>query len=108
MRYFSLALVLMSMLLFQAPVAHAIPITFVATLSGAAEIPPSGSPGTGQATVVLDPTANTLGAHISFSGSTSGTPAARIHCCVPAAPPALPGNLLVATTTPRFADFPVG
>jgi len=27
---------------------------------------------------------------------------------VPAAPPALPGNLLVATTTPTFLGFPLG
>ena len=105
MRYFSPVLVLMALLLFQAPAARAVPMTFVATLSGGAEIPPNDSPGTGQATVVLDPTANTLEVHISFSGLTSGTTAAHIHCCVPSG---AAGNLLVATTTPRFQDFPVG
>jgi len=56
----------------------------------------------------LDPTANTLHIQVSFSGLTSGTTASHIHCCVPAAPPALPGNLLVATTTPTFPGFPLG
>src|SRR3954451_22824808 len=108
MRYFGPALVLIAITLLQAPAVQAAPITLAATLSGAAEIPPNNSPGTGQATVVLDPTANTLHIQVSFSGLTSGTTASHIHCCVPAAPPALPGNLLVATTTPRFEDFPVG
>ena len=108
MRYFSPVLVLMAVLLLQVPATQAAPITFVATLSGAAEIPSNGSPGTGQATVVLDPTANSLHVQVSFSGLTSGTTASHIHCCVPAAPPALPGNLLVATTTPTFPDFPLG
>jgi len=105
MRYFSSVLVLIAVSLLQAPAAQAAPITLVATLSGAEEVPPSGSPGTGQATVVLDPAANTLGVHISFSGLTSGTIASHIHCCVPAA---TPGNLLVATTTPTFPGFPLG
>jgi len=108
MRYFSPALILMTILLLQAPATQAAPITLAATLSGAAEIPPSGSPGTGQATVVLDPTANTLHIQVSFSGLTSGTTASHIHCCVASPPPALPGNLLVATTTPTFLGFPLG
>jgi hypothetical protein len=108
MRYFGPALVLIAITLLQAPAAQAAPITLAATLSGAAEIPSNNSPGAGQATVVLDPTANTLHVQVSFSGLTSGTTASHIHCCVPAAPPALPGNLLVATTTPTFPDFPLG
>lgn len=105
MRYLSPVLVLMAVLLLQAPAAQAVPMTFVATLSGAAEIPPNGSPGTGQATVVLDPTANMLQVQVSFSGLTSGTTASHIHCCVPSS---APGNLLVATTTPTFPGFPLG
>ena len=105
MRYLSPALVLMASLAFLAPAAHAVPITFEATLSGAAEIPPVASPGTGHAVVILDPTANSLEVQISFSGLTSGTTASHIHCCVPSG---LPGNLLVATTTPTFPGFPLG
>ena len=66
MRYISPVLVLMVILLLQAPAAQAIPMTFVTTLSGAAEIPLVNSPATGQATVVLDPTANTLEVQTSF------------------------------------------
>lgn len=105
MRYISPALVLMATLASQAPAAHAIPMTFETTLSGAAEIPPVASPGTGQATVVLDPTANTLQVQLSFSGLTSGTTASHIHCCVASG---APGNFIVATTTPTFPGFPLG
>ena len=104
MRYFGPALVLIAITLFQAPTAQAAPITLAATLSGAAENPPNGSPGIGQATAVLDPAANTLKLHISFSGLTSDTMAAHIHCCIPAAQP---GNLVVATTVPAFPGFPL-
>ena len=105
MKYLSPALVAMAALWLQAAPAHAIPITFVASLNGANEIPPVVTPGTGQATVVLDPTANTLRVEVTFSNLTSGTTASHIHCCVPSG---LPGNLLVATTTPTFPGFPLG
>ena len=104
MRYFGPALVLIAITLFQAPTAQAAPITLAATLSGAAEIPPVVSPGTGQATAVLDPDAKTLELHISFSGLTSNTTAAHIHCCIAAAQP---GNFVVATTVPAFPGFPL-
>src|SRR5947209_6476663 len=97
MRYVSPALILTAALALQAAPAHAIPITFVASLNGANEIPPVATPGTGQATVVLDPTANTLRVAVTFSNLTSGPTASHIHCCVPSG---VPGNLLVATTTP--------
>ena len=89
----------------QAPAAHAVPMTFAANLTGAAEIPPVVSPGTGFATVVLDPTANTLHVDVTFSGLTSGTTASHIHCCVASTPA---GNFIVATTTPTFPGFPLG
>ena len=45
-------------LMLSAPAANAIPMTFTADLSGANELPNRvPSPGTGLATVVLDPTA---------------------------------------------------
>jgi hypothetical protein len=44
---------------------------------------------------------------ISFSGLTSGTTAAHIHCCL--ASPFLPNvNVPVATTIPTFPGFPLG
>ena len=68
MRYLSPGLVLMGALTLQAPVAHAVPITFNATLTQANEVPPTGSPATGNATVILDPALNTLQVHVTFSG----------------------------------------
>jgi hypothetical protein len=105
MKYLTPALVVMAALGLETAPANAIPMTFVASLSGANEIPPVVTPGTGQATVILDPTANTLRVEVTFSGLTSGTTASHIHCCVPSG---APGNLLVATTTPTFAGFPLG
>ena len=103
MRYLSPGLVLMGALMLQAPVAHAVPITFNATLTQANEVPPTGSPATGLATVVLDPTAQTLQVNATFSGLTSNDVAAHIHCCAP-----LGTNAGVATTVPAFPGFPLG
>jgi len=83
--------------------AHAIPMTFVGSLSGANEVPPVASPGTGLATVVLDPTAQTIQINVTFSGLTSNDVAAHIHCCAP-----LGTNVGVATTVPAFPGFPLG
>jgi len=106
MRYVSLALILLAALMLQAPAAHAIPITFVANLTQALEVPPTGSPGTGSATVVLDTAANTMHVDVTFSGLTSGTTASHIHCCL-ASPFETGANVMVATTTPTFPGFPL-
>src|ERR1700736_1390234 len=103
MRYFSPALVLMGALMLQAPAANAIPMTFAGSLSGANEVPPVVSPGTGLATIVLDPTAETIQINATFSGLTSNDTAAHIHCCQP-----LGTNAGVATTLPAFPLFPLG
>jgi hypothetical protein len=87
------------------PAAHAAPMTFVGNLSAANEVqtPPVVSPGTGLATIVLDPTAQTLQVNATFSGLTSNTVAAHIHCCA-----AIGTNAGVATTLPAFLGFPLG
>jgi len=103
MRYISPALVLIGALMLQAPAAHAVPMTFVGNLSGANEVPPVASSGTGLATVILDPTAQTLQVNATFSGLTSNDVAAHIHCCAP-----LGTNVGVATTVPAFPGFPLG
>jgi hypothetical protein len=90
-------------LMFPVPAAYAIPMTFVGNLTGANEVPPVPSPATGLATVVLDPTAHTLQINATFSGLTSNTNAAHIHCCAPAGM-----NAGVATTLPAFPGFPLG
>ena len=107
MRYVSQALILLAALMLQAPAAHAIPITFVANLTQANEVPPTGSPATGLATVILDPTAQTIQINATFSGLTSNDVMAHIHCCL--ASPFLTGvNVGVATTVPAFPGFPLG
>jgi len=64
------ALVMMAAaLMLPAPAANAIPMTFTAVLAGANELPtPNASPGTGLATIVLDPTAQTLQVDVTFAG----------------------------------------
>ena len=85
------------------PAAYAIPVTFVGNLTGANEVPPVPSSATGLTTVVLDSTAQTLQINATFSGLTSNTNAAHIHCCAP-----LGTNAGVATTVPAFPGFPLG
>lgn len=73
---------------------------FLGTFSGAAEVPPTASPGAGSAQVDYDPTAHTLFVHADFSGLSAIASAAHIHCC--AAPTA---NGPVAIT---LTGFPAG
>jgi hypothetical protein len=103
MRYLSPALMMMATLTLSAPAAHAIPITFTTSLSGANEVPAVTTPGAGFATVFLDPSANTLQVNVTFGGLTSPTTASHIHCCE-----LLGTNAIVATTTPTFPGFPLG
>jgi hypothetical protein len=103
MRYLSPVLVLMAVLMLPLPAAYATPITFVGSLSGLNEVPTNNSPGTGLATVILDPVAQTLQVNATFSGLTSNDVAAHIHCCAP-----LGTNAGVATTLPAFPGFPLG
>ena len=104
MRPFSPALfTTMVALMLPVPAAHAIPLTFSANLSGANEVPPVASPGTGLATVTLDPAAHTLQLDVTFANLTSTDVAAHIHCCTP-----LGTNTGVATTVPAFPGFPLG
>ena len=105
MRFVSASLVLVAALLLLVSVTHAVPINFAVNLSGATEVPPVSPAGTGQALITLDPTAQTLQLNIVFSGLTSNTTAAHIHCCLPIP---FTGNTGVATTVPAFVGFPLG
>src|SRR5262245_38876683 len=97
----ALAVVLVS----PTPPAHATIITYGADLSGPAESPPNGSPGTGSATVITDDVAHTLFVDVTFTGLTAGTTASHIHS--PTLAPGT-GTAGVATTTPTFEGFPLG
>ena len=105
-RSFSRIFLAMAALMVLAPASYAIPLTFVVNLNGANEIPATGSPGTGQATIVLDPTAQTLQLNVTFSGLLTNDTAAHIHCCLPS--PFFPFNVGVATAVPAFPGFPLG
>jgi hypothetical protein len=109
-------LALASVLILPMPASYADTFTLTANLTGALEVPPSGSAGTGQATVILNTTANTMEVREMFTGldpfipmttTPSVTTASHIHCCLPS--PFLTGdNVMVATTTPTFPGFPLG
>ncbi len=83
--------------LFAPSQASAAIITYVAVLSGANEVPPTGSPATGNAMLTLN--GDILTVSETFSGLVGGSAAAaHIHCC------ALPGsNAAVAVP---FVSFP--
>jgi hypothetical protein len=84
-------------------VAKADQLAFITTLTGAQEVPPTGSAGIGSALVTLDTVTNLLTVNVSFAGLGSPTIASHIHCC------ALPGvNAMVATAVPTFPGFPLG
>jgi hypothetical protein len=96
--------VLCSLLLTQA--TQAAVFEYRAALSGANEPPtPTPSPGTGLADVFFNDAAMTLEVKVVFSGLLGTTMASHIHAPTPA--PAS-GSAGVATTTPTFANFPLG
>ena len=89
---------------FAAPApSEAATLTFDASLSGANENLPTGSPGIGFAIVTIDTVLQTMEVNVTFSGLLAGDTASHIHCCV-----APGGNVGVATTTPTFTGFPTG
>ena len=104
-RVLALAISLSSVVLMLSPASHAATLKFGAPLSGANEMPPTTSQGTGVVTVILDTTAQTLEISGSFNNLTSTTSAAHIHCCQMT--PGV-GNVGVATVQPTFTGFPLG
>ena len=90
-----------------APLASAAPITFDAVLAGSNEFPSNASPGTGFALVTIDTVTNLMTVNITFSGLTSPSTAAHIHCCLPS-PLLAATNVGVATEMPAFPNFPLG
>jgi hypothetical protein len=78
---------------------------YTATLDGPSESPANASPATGSATVDYDDVAHTLHVHVTFSGLLGTTTASHIHSATAVAGTGTAG---VATTTPTFANFPLG
>ena len=83
--------------------ATAATLVFSTVLSGANEVPPNASPGTGLAVVTVDTVANTIAFNVSFAGLLGTTTAAHVHCCTP------PGaNAGVAVGPGTLPGFPLG
>ncbi len=76
--------------------AFAAPITYDAILSGANEVPPTGSLATGSIHLSLD--GNLLTINLIYSGLTAPASAGHLHCCAPAG-----SNAIVAVP---FAGLP--
>ncbi|HEY6122554.1 MAG TPA: PQQ-dependent sugar dehydrogenase [Pyrinomonadaceae bacterium] len=77
---------------------------FVATLTGAQEVPATNSPATGTATLLLSPDETTAQVALTFSGLTSAQTAAHIHG------PALPGvsaPVLFPLPPGQISDFQI-
>src|SRR5262245_10696584 len=91
-------------LMWSVPAALAATTTFLAVLNGANDGTPS--LGSGTATVVLNTDAHTLLVAASFSGLTTNSVAAHIHCCQTT--PGTPAAVGVATMQPAFTGFPLG
>lgn len=88
-----------ALLSFAAGAANA--TTYIANLSGANEVPPAATPGSGTALVTIS--GHWMAVDTSFSGLIGNTTASHIHCCQP-----LGTNAGVATQTPSFTGFPSG
>ena len=78
-------------------------VRYIIALNGQNENPSNQSPATGSGLVDIDTSAHTLHVSVSFSGLTSNTTMAHIHCCI-----LPPGNTGVATPVPAFPGFPLG
>jgi CHRD domain-containing protein/PEP-CTERM motif-containing protein len=79
--------------------AHSSTFVYTDIMSGANEVPPTGSPATGTTMVTVDDGLDTLAVVVTFSGLVGGpAAAAHIHCCTPAG-----SNTIVAVP---FTEFP--
>src|SRR6266498_5722 len=58
-------------------------LLFQATLTGAFEVPPTGSPATGFVSVLLNDAQDAVTISLSFSGLLAAQTADHIHCCAP-------------------------
>ena len=78
----SVAALMSGLLALLAPAAaSAAIIVYSGGLSGANENPPNGSTGTGTSIITVDTTAQTLRFNTNWSGLTSNTIDAHLHCC---------------------------
>ena len=106
-RYLAPVVAMVGALMLPISASHADTFKLFANLTGALEVPPVATPGTGTVILTLDTTLHTMQIDVTFSGLLSPTTRAHIHCCL--ASPLLTGvNAGVATTDPSFPLFPIG
>lgn len=96
---------LAGLLVFACPAAQAVPILYNFILSGASEVPPNSSPGTGSGLVWFDTEAHLMFIRVNFSGLSGIATVAHIHAAT-ASPGS--GTAGVATQVPSFPVFPSG
>ncbi len=96
---------LATLLFLGAPASQASVQTYSAVLNGQNASPANASPGTGLATITIDTVALTMEVNVMFSGLSSTTTAAHLHCCTVLAESGTAG---VATPAPNFLSFPIG
>jgi hypothetical protein len=80
-------------------------LVYTDTMFGGNEVPPNGSPGSGQATVTVNTVTNMLTVNETWTGLSAPAAAAHIHCCAVAgvaAPVALPFTLFPNTTSGSY------
>ena len=99
------ALIAVGLVALSASLPAAAITVYTTTLSGAAEVVPNASTGTGMARVTVDLLGKTMLVEASFADLVAPNTAAHIHCCT-AVPDTGPAG--VATTTPTFTGFPSG
>jgi hypothetical protein len=100
-----LTTILLPLMMCSAAVTHGATVVYTAVLSGAAESPVNDSLGTGNATVTIDTTLNTMRVEVFFSGLTGTVTNAHIHAATTLP---LAGTAGVATMLPTFTGFPSG
>ena len=81
--------------------AKAAEIRYAAVLTGAEEVPPNATAGTGRATATLDTTTKTLNYEVTYSGLTGPAVAAHFHG------PASPGQNAPPIITIKSAPSPM-
>jgi len=79
---------------------HVHELGYVAALSGAAELPPNGSPGVGSARVMIDLALFTMRVEVEFSGLLGNVAAAQIHGITPFAGEGTAGPAIVMPVFP--------
>jgi hypothetical protein len=104
-KYLIVPLLFLSVIAVSVPSARAHEEIFFATLTGPNESPTNNSPGFGSAVVTLDLDLFTMRVQVNFADLTGTTTASHIHA---ATTMAFAGTAGVATTTPTFANFPLG